>query len=947
MSHRPKEPDSQGAYRQGSNAYLRPRRISPGRRSSVQGTTVKRVTHDLARLGSNRFEHLVQALAIGCFGHGVDVFGAGPDGGREATFRGKVNMDGKGEWNGYGVIQAKYKERLTTTSADQKWFFEQVTAELDAWIDTKKKRYLHQPEYLIFATNVPLTSVADNGGLDRLEALIAHYRDLTEDRRGESPRKIGMPNFKDYGVWHAEYLDRLLDNNFEVSNRYADLVLPGDVISRLYAQVTESDARLAHAWISHVARALTGDAKVELGESGDSANSPLALAEIAVDLPAVLEPRQQPSSTALQMLVERGDQVLSPALKPTERDRVVVLGGPGSGKSTLTRLLCQVYRVALVQEAASGRVTPQVAEGARRIRAAFDTVDLPVPTLHRLPVRVVLSTFADEVNTQPKLTLLQYIVTLINSRSSNPISVSDAMRLISAWPLLVVLDGMDEVASAENRSKVTTRIADFLTEMAAIQIDVFTVCTSRPIGFERDDEIGYQEVHLTPLTPKDAMRYASRLLTVRFADNPDRQEQTLDRLRLASRSSETARLMTSPLQVTILTLLLEQRRQAPASRYALFKNYYEVIYARECNKPRGIGDVLEQYRPQFDQLHQRCGLAIHARAERAGEADSVLPMQALESIAREILKAEEHPNEERLIRQILHLAQQRLVLLVPRMDGVAFEVRSLAEFFAAQCLMTREDAPEKLELLVPSAHWRHTWLLAAGHIFAERLGLRDTVLSRLNDSDNANAVNRLVMPGAALAIDALDDGFAANAPKYERTLILIALRIVRGPIGSHITRLADALVPFMERSEDLDRTVWREIDALLADQSPGSTRALLSGLAATDSGTIAARATNKLADFVERSAQTPVAVQDSSPTIAGIRSALADAGLVDIGHGDQRSLDALARKSFDGSETERWIFEARELIVENTRADYKHRTRVRAALADAIEHDYVGDVLWP
>jgi polynucleotide 5'-kinase involved in rRNA processing len=116
-------------------------------------------------------------------------------------------------------------------------------------------------------------------------------------------------------------------------------------MSRLYEQVTATDERLAHAWVGHIARALKNDITVELGESGDSTNSPLSLAEVAVDLPSSFKPRHETPSPALKLLVERGDQVLSPALTPAVRDRIVVLGGPGSGKSTLSRLLCQVYRV--------------------------------------------------------------------------------------------------------------------------------------------------------------------------------------------------------------------------------------------------------------------------------------------------------------------------------------------------------------------------------------------------------------------------------------------------------------------------------------------------------------------------------------------------------------------------------------------------------------------------
>jgi hypothetical protein len=66
-----------------------------------------------------------------------------------------------------------------------------------------------------------------------------------------------------------------------------------------------------------------------------------------------------------------------------------------------------------------------------------------------------------------------------------------------------------------------------------------------------------------------------------------------------------------------------------------------------------------------------------------------------------------------LIGQLLQLARERLVLMVPRQDGIAFEVRSLAEFFAARALMAGEDAADKLQTLAPSAHWRHTWLLVS------------------------------------------------------------------------------------------------------------------------------------------------------------------------------------------------------------------------------------------
>ncbi|MCP9276505.1 hypothetical protein [Mycolicibacterium arenosum] len=64
-----------------------------------------------------------------------------------------------------------------------------------------------------------------------------------------------------------------------------------------------------------------------------------------------------------------------------------------------------------------------------------------------------------------------------------------------------------------------------------------------------------------------------RLLASRSAGNADRREQTLERLDKASRNADTARSMTSPLQVTTMSLLPEQRHRPPTSRYAVVENY--------------------------------------------------------------------------------------------------------------------------------------------------------------------------------------------------------------------------------------------------------------------------------------------------------------------------------------------------------------------------------------
>lgn len=74
-----------------------------------------------------------------------------------------------GVWNGYGVVQAKFR-RTSAGTRDVDWLRRQITKELDAWVGPCSKRVTNGrlPEYLIIATNVRLSSVAGTGGIDRI-----------------------------------------------------------------------------------------------------------------------------------------------------------------------------------------------------------------------------------------------------------------------------------------------------------------------------------------------------------------------------------------------------------------------------------------------------------------------------------------------------------------------------------------------------------------------------------------------------------------------------------------------------------------------------------------------------------------------------------------------------------------------------------------------------------
>ena len=175
---------------------------------------------DLSGLGPQGFEEMCRALGVRILGPGVTAFGAGPDGGREASFSGLQQFPNTAEpWNGYGIMQAKYKAQLRGTRTDTTWLRGRIKAELDAWADPAKRRVRdgRRPEYLIVTTNVALSGVPGSGGKDRIDELIKQYA-----------VDLGL---RDWSIWDAPQIGTFLNAYPEVRRGFTALITPSDVLA--------------------------------------------------------------------------------------------------------------------------------------------------------------------------------------------------------------------------------------------------------------------------------------------------------------------------------------------------------------------------------------------------------------------------------------------------------------------------------------------------------------------------------------------------------------------------------------------------------------------------------------------------------------------------------------------------------------------------------------------
>lgn len=737
--------------------------------------------YDLDNLGDANFEHLVQALLLRKFGIRGRVYGQGKDGGRELTYDGAVELnDLQGDskaWNGHVLVQAKFCNDRLGTTRDQAWFLKQLKSEMEAWLNPKSERRRKNvkiPEYFLFASNVML-SPASGGGLDQFDLLMKDYSDK-------------LP-IRGWHVLHREEIERMLDGEMDVRKRYSALIAPADALNSA-PSVVGTPVDFGITLQTHAKKLLRDERIIRLSEQGVSTADKLYLEQVGIDLSSAIHNDGSKAQTVatLKHILRHGDAILTPSggTSRTGPPHVLLVGGPGQGKTTLSQMLTQFYRVALFEKADESAMPRAMVDVLAATRGTMQDLGIDVPKNRRWPLRIDLAEYGDAISGGEELSLLRWITKMIAKRSDSTVSHAATTTWLQSWPWLLVLDGLDEVAHPTVREDVRSAVEDLLVEAGDLGADLLVVMTTRPQGFESlFSQEEFLEMRLAALDRQDALNYAEKVAAIRNHDDDELREASLARLAAAFDQPTTARLMSTPLQVTIMLLLFESETRVPSNRYDLFSKYYETVLSREAGKPGHIAALIDAHRSDVSNIHQVIGLRLQSQSESISNAESILSRDELAEIINERLLLEGHDavKAATLTERLTTAALERLVLLVPRGEGLGFEVRSLQEFMAASAITSGADPDvlANLRVIAVATHWRNTFLLAVGRIFAEREHLRGPAVAVLREIDATDEGEGALSVGPDIALACLDEGVADRAPMYGRLLLQHALETFRFP----------------------------------------------------------------------------------------------------------------------------------------------------------------------
>lgn len=801
--------------------------------------------YQLERLNTRSFEQLIQALGTAILGPQLMIFGDGPDGGREAIFVGAVNYPATSiTWDGYGIVQAKFRQQPDSQAKkNADWAIQQLRSEFKKLKPRPKGEttiVTHDrfcPEYYIFATNISLSPVAKTGGKDRVRALLDGFK-----------KSHGL---KDYAIWDGDQIRRFLDVQPGIRTTYTAWLLPGDVLAEMMKVLELEKTDFLSTIRRYLESELLDDQFARLGQGGYTDAKNIPLCSVFVDLPVDISAdtfalhnatlslsrqtvandeeiedeknQQETACTFLRLLFEEGRQVLKPSVvrkqaihqnaRKNQAGRIVLIGGPGQGKTTVGQFACQLYRVELLR-ATGGPFSPEVSQAIERIEQI--PTDLPVVCARRYPLRVDLKHFAASLvatdDTRAK-NLFDFLVNRISNRTNSTIKPDDFRRWLGGYPWVLVLDGLDEVPPSSNRQQVMQAIRDFLSvEAHSADADLLVLATTRPQGYSDEfDPSLYLHLPLAPLKADDALAYGSLLANARHPGQRTRVEELTTSLKRATSNPATVRLMQSPLQVTIMLALIEGGGEPPEQRWKLFHDYYDVIYRREKERGTSFSAILGSYEPDIHWIHHRAGWILQERNATLGNTDARFTHEEFEKLVDKRLQYSGHEDEGKrrdLVRTIRAAATDRLVFLVGNTEKeIGFEIRSLQEFMAAEHFFDGGEScvRKTLHSIAPYAYWRNVFLFAAGRIFFQRQELIDSIITicgELNDDPN-DPTQQTIFAGSRLALTLLKDGAARNQPRSIRVIARCAARA----LDAHDD---DSAVAFSEVFYGEAEEVWKD-----------------------------------------------------------------------------------------------------------------------------------------
>jgi NACHT domain len=779
-------------------------------------------------LGPERFQRFCQSLFTYEFPHLQALEVAMSDGGRDAHSWGRGEKEGE-----YAIFQVKFRRSPSPVEDPLKWIEKIVKKELPK---VEKLAARGASSYQLM-TNTVGTSHLDTGSVDKVSSYLSE--------------KLPIPA----ECWWRNDLDVRLAKHAELRWGYPELLNPTDILKELVENgLNEEGDRRTRAVRSFLAKQYEDERTVRFKQADLSRNDLLGLfIDVPVETGYSKDRRDEEAGRFVKELARaeseesfRPDPIgaarvlLHPDAQET-LSKVVVEGAPGQGKSTLGQYISQVHRMRLLKKAALRDVPAEYRHSPARLPFKIDLRDFAV---------FLCEKDRDPFESEPEWgglpedwprSLEGYLAAVVRIASGGArFDVSDLLAVAEVSYLLLVLDGLDEVAELDDRALVVEAVLAGCTRLESIALGLQVVVTSRPAAFSNSPALSdrsFRYISLASLTRDLAAEYGSKWTTARGLDAAEggEVEETLASQMHKPHIRDLAR---NPMQLAILlNLILTKGKGLPDRRTDLYTNYMDVFFDREAAK----SGTVREHRDALFELHSHLGWRLHADSETVSSGGT-LSEKELKREVRSYLEAK--GGDPSLVEQLFRGVVDRIFALVSRVEGrFEFEVQPLREYFAAHYLYSTAQVsrlgderpgtlPERFDGLARNAYWLNVVRFYAGFYST---GEQPSLVDRLEALATDQAFALTDRPWS-LAVTLLNDwSFSRARPSRERAIGLALEGLgERHVLTERSERFsgdpAPLVLPKGSGLEELSEKCWILLEGGLADDRQVAILALLNAL---------------------------------------------------------------------------------------------------------------------
>lgn len=377
--------------------------------------------------------------------------------------------------------------------------------------------------------------------------------------------------------------------------------------------------------------------------------------------------------------------------------RCVLLGAPGSGKTTLM----SYFAVALSTEETQ--------------------VDLGLANAH-LPILVRIRDWVRSSHTN----LLDYVRWF----ATDKLAVKDLPagffeHWLEAGKALILLDGLDEVASESRRDEVVNQIECFLQHGAYCHNPA--IITSRPAGYKqayfRTEEFPHYD--LQAFDEKKIDQFIQNWYDNRFRDPEESQRRQQTLKKALSERDRIQVLAKNPLLLTIIALIHRQEAYLPRKRHQLYNRAVETLLINwDANKELDYKWPLEYLkRDTVRRMMEQLAYWIHSYGS-TGDAEGgtlIDKNELIHQLGRFIAEEagiKRYQAEAEAQRFLDYIRERTGLLNEQGQDCYAFVHKTFQEYLCAQEIKYRADEEYDEELILTpirehlhEPHWKEVLLL--------------------------------------------------------------------------------------------------------------------------------------------------------------------------------------------------------------------------------------------